>query len=71
MFDFFQKKCLSDVRSEIHLDQRNIISTGPFVWALKKIMFKLDLFRELKKIQTGAVGTLRTNYNGIRSSQKE
>ena len=36
----FLKK-LSDVRSEIHLVQRNIVSIGQSVWALKKIIFKL------------------------------
>ena len=35
--DFFQNKFLSDVQSEIHLVQRNIVSTGQSVRALKKI----------------------------------
>ena len=30
---FFQEKVLSDVRSEIHLVWRNIVSTGQSVWA--------------------------------------
>ena len=34
---FFQGKVLSDVRSEIHLTWRNIVSTRQSVWALKII----------------------------------
>ena len=32
---FFQEKVLSDVRSEIHLVWRNIVSTGQSVWTYK------------------------------------
>ena len=39
--DFFQKRFLSDVRSEINLARRNIFSTGQSVWALKKVIFRL------------------------------
>ena len=35
--NFFQKKVLSNFRSEIHLDQRNIVFTGQSVRASKNI----------------------------------
>ena len=41
LFSF--KKILSDVRSEIHLVRRNIVSTGESVQALKKIIFGLTV----------------------------
>ena len=40
VLNFFKKKVLSDVRSEIHLVRRNIISTGQSVRHLKKIIFR-------------------------------
>ena len=40
--DFFQNNNgLSNAQSEIHLVRRNIVSTGLYVRALKKIIFKL------------------------------
>ena len=38
----FFKKVLSDIRSEIHLVRRNIVSNGQFDRDLKKIMFRPD-----------------------------
>ena len=45
--DFFQKKKkkkkkLSDVKFEIHLARRKIVSTGQSVQALKRIIFSLE-----------------------------
>ena len=45
----FQEKVLSDVRSEIHLAWRNIISTEQSVWA-KNILFRSDAITWLKAI---------------------
>ena len=44
---FLSKKKLSDVRSEIHLVRRNIVSTGQSVRALKKIVFRLSYNMEI------------------------
>ena len=45
-FDFLQKKKkkkkLSDVKFEIHLARRKIVSTGQSVQALKRIIFSLE-----------------------------
>ena len=41
--DFFQKYFLSDLRSEIHLVRRNIVSTGKFVHTFKNIYIYSDL----------------------------
>ena len=51
--DFFRKNFLSDVRSEIHLVRRNIVSTGQSVQALKKIYSGLrnDIFFFIKLSQ--------------------
>ena len=38
--DFFQKKLLLDVRSEIHFVRRNMVSTGHFVRVLKITTFR-------------------------------
>ena len=38
--DFFQKKVLLDIRSEIHLVRSNIPYTSQCVWALIKIIFR-------------------------------
>ena len=35
-----QKKVLSNVWSEIHLDRHNIVSSGQYVWASKKYIFR-------------------------------
>ena len=39
--DFFFLKVLPDVRSEVHLVRRNIVSTGQTVRALRKYIFRL------------------------------
>ena len=36
---FFQEKVLSDVRSEIHLVWRNIVSTGQYVWTIHQKIY--------------------------------
>ena len=41
---FFQIKILSNARSEIYFVRRNIVSTGKFVWAFKRYLFRLVLF---------------------------
>ena len=38
--DFFLKKVLPDIRSEIHLVRSNIPYTGQWVWASIKIIFR-------------------------------
>ena len=46
---FLSKKKLSDVGSEIHLVRRNMndVSTGQYVRALKKIVFRLSYNMEI------------------------
>ena len=43
MLMVFQKKKLSDIRSEIHLVRSSIVSSGQFARALKKYILRLDL----------------------------
>ena len=39
-YGFFSKNVTTDVRSEIHLVSRNIVSTGQSARALRKIIFR-------------------------------
>ena len=65
--NFFQKKVLSNVRSEIHLDRRNIVSSGQSVRVSKNIYSGLPLV--IFQVSTPR-RTMEITLNDNTSSQK-
>ena len=64
---FFQKRVLSNFRSEIHLDRRNIVSSGQSVRASKNICSGLPL--EIFQVSTPRCA-IEITLNDNTSSQK-
>ena len=66
--DFFQEKVLSDVRSEIHVGRRDMVSTGQSVRTLK-ICSGLLVWQKWKKITVFGfliqIFTLSFHYTGL------